>query len=294
MRKQTTLALSGMLACLMFAGIASAQTGPIDGGKQPSNGGGDTTQLTDQNFPQMLKQLGYKVETRKNNKGLDFWKITAQENGWGFVVEVVPQRTNGKIIGFWMISDLGAAINNPNAVSPAALLKLMEKSHQMAPFFFSYNVGSKHIAMNYEYPSGKITQSNMKTQFSNFFKKVRDTYKLWDTKVVMGGPAPPNNGNPQPVPNPGVVKLAGTSWTGTESLQNFGKLTFQFAAGGKATMIDTAGVSNGTWTQNGNQVNIQFFNGKVTYSGVLNGNAISGNASNTAGAKWTFKVSKSS
>jgi hypothetical protein len=93
------------------------------------------------------------------------------------------------------------------------------------------------------------------------------------------------NNNPQPQPARDVLTL-----TGNESLQGFGALSFDLHKGGRAVMHDTTGDSEGTWNANGNQVTLRFANGRVVYTGTLQGNTLSGAARNER-TSWTFSVS---
>lgn len=85
--------------------------------------------------------------------------------------------------------------------------------------------------------------------------------------------------------------VAGTSWSGSESLSGFGKLTFQFDFDGKAVMIDAKSLVNGTWTQVDNQVTITFQN--CVYQGSIQGQVLSGNARYTSQpGQWTFSLTR--
>src|SRR5438105_3800108 len=118
---------------LLLGSAVSAQ----NRGADPPAG---AVQLDDNNFPQLLKDLGFKVETKQASTKEAYWIIRTEKDGWGFAVEVQPERSKAtkKIVGFWLISDLTGTINNPKALSAPALLKLLEKNHDMAPYFFSF------------------------------------------------------------------------------------------------------------------------------------------------------------
>jgi biotin carboxyl carrier protein len=122
-------------------------------------------------------------------------------------------------------------------------------------------------------------------------------------KILNGiGPAKPNPVNPQPQPqpkqfptppvnpNPGQQGLAGTSWSGSETLPGYGALTFQFQPGGQATMIDKDGNQPGTWNQGGNSISLTFANGGVIYNGTITGGQMSGTARNDK-ENWSWSVS---
>lgn len=91
------------------------------------------------------------------------------------------------------------------------------------------------------------------------------------------------------VTNPGTTVSLPTQWVGTENLAGFGKLAFHLHNGGKVTMTDTAGSSEGTWHRAGQQITLRFSNGRVVYSGMLNGSNLSGTAHNDR-TSWSFNV----
>lgn len=120
------------------------------------------------------------------------------------------------------------------------------------------------------------------------------------TKILNGvGPAnpppstpPPNNPAPkQPVgPVPGQQNLAGTTWSGTETLAGYGNLTFQFQPGGQVSMLDRDGNTAGTWNTAGNSINISFPNLGIFYTGTINGNQMNGTAQNGKDNwSWTLR-----
>ncbi len=89
-----------------------------------------------------------------------------------------------------------------------------------------------------------------------------------------------------------VASIAGTAWSGTETLTGFGTLNFQFEPDGKAIMMDAKSKVNGAWKQAGSQVTITFSN--CVYQGVIKGTTFSGTARYTTGeTSWTFTVTRS-
>ena len=106
----------------------------------------------------------------------------------------------------------------------------------------------------------------------------------------------PNAGKPNPgsvVPvGPGgqFGRLANTVWQGKEDLQGFGNLEFRFQSNASVLMIDADGTTPGTWTQNGNQITLQFNNGRTTYTGTIQGNQMTGTARNSSGQPWAWTV----
>jgi hypothetical protein len=100
------------------------------------------------------------------------------------------------------------------------------------------------------------------------------------------------NGSANPVAPVVAHQIAGTSWTGRENLGGYSNLLFRFEAGGRVTMIDARSTVQGTYTQTGNQVSLQFPSVRASYQGTINGTALSGQGSNVSGETWAFSVSK--
>lgn len=99
-------------------------------------------------------------------------------------------------------------------------------------------------------------------------------------------PVPPQQPPEQPQPNQNT--LTG-NWSGTESLAGYGKVSFNFQPGGNVTMIDRDGTTPGNYNQNGNNISLAF--GPVTYTGTVNGNTMSGTASNGQ-TTWTWSAAR--
>jgi hypothetical protein len=104
---------------------------------------------------------------------------------------------------------------------------------------------------------------------------------------------PGDGGTGKPVPaetgKPGAGQLAGTVWAGSERLAGYGKLRFILKANNRAVMHDAKSTMDGTWQQAGNQVTLRFDNGRVVYRGMLDGETLSGTASNGQ-RRWTWSV----
>jgi hypothetical protein len=85
--------------------------------------------------------------------------------------------------------------------------------------------------------------------------------------------------------------LAGSTWTGRETLVGYGALTFEFEDSGNVTMIDAKETVPGTYKRNGQSITLSFFGGQAIYSGRINGKTMSGTARNAA-RNWNWQVTK--
>ncbi len=85
---------------------------------------------------------------------------------------------------------------------------------------------------------------------------------------------------------PPQVSMVGV---GSEDLQGFGPLTFRYFLGQRVEMTDAAGIVQGTWQINGNEVVMAFYNSTVMYRGTFQGNRLSGRASNGQ-VSWNWSV----
>jgi hypothetical protein len=88
---------------------------------------------------------------------------------------------------------------------------------------------------------------------------------------------------------PPAANLAGSTWSGSETLAGYGTLSFRFLNEGRVNMIDKDGDTPGTWRLDNKTVTMQFGR-NVTYTATAEGNALRGSAGNgkTTG---TFAVS---
>ena len=83
-------------------------------------------------------------------------------------------------------------------------------------------------------------------------------------------------------------QVSSSTWAGSEDLQGYGQLTFQIQ-GSRVTMIDAQGSHAGSVTRSGSQVTLHF-PGIATYTGVMNGQEMSGNARDSTRV-WNWSVS---
>jgi S1-C subfamily serine protease len=101
----------------------------------------------------------------------------------------------------------------------------------------------------------------------------------------------PDFGNFVPPANQ-TSNLRGTAWSGNETLAGYGKLTFQFITNRDVIMLDNDGSSRGSFIHTGNSVKL-VFGGGVLYNGNVNGNTMSGSATNGQN-NWTWNLNKTS
>lgn len=89
----------------------------------------------------------------------------------------------------------------------------------------------------------------------------------------------------------GPSGLGGTVWDGTDSDGMYEIYTF--LPDGRISYTTPSGsYDNGIWTQTGNHVHMTFNNGYATYDGTIEGAVMKGSASNTAGKKWNWRLSR--
>jgi hypothetical protein len=294
----------GIMA-LTLAGIASAraaaQSGPT-GPSSPSPAGGapmpqpNRITFTRDSLPKLLKDLGYTVTEKTLANGGLYWQVVTQSENWSFTVNVLPMVHQDKITSILLTSDLGRKISPQTGAQELA--KLLQWNQEMGFLvYFGYNAQSGCITAQRPHIFPDSTLEEMRFVFNDYFKAIRDTHAVWNSLSAAPAATPAGNGAPAPNAKPAQPvelksNIVGTTWTGTENLPGFGKLTFTFHTGGAATMIDAKGQTDGTWTQNGNDVTISF-NGCV-YQGRITGQTISGSGRITAGAQsgqtWSFQV----
>jgi hypothetical protein len=118
----------------------------------------------------------------------------------------------------------------------------------------------------------------------------QDSTILWSKSMTANTPLALLHGRPS-TPVQTTASQIG-NWTGSETLADYGKLTFQMSSGGRAVMRDAKETSEGTWQQSGNQVTLRFYNGRVVYTGTVNGSNLSGSANNGR-TQWNFTMRRS-
>jgi hypothetical protein len=251
--------------------------------------------FTKESLPKLLKDLGYTVTEKSAPNGAIYWQVVTQSEGWNFTVLVLPMVNQGKITSLLLTSDLGKKVNQQAGAQ--GVLKLLQWNQELGfMFYFGYNAQTGCVSAQRPLAISDASPDEMRLVFNDFFKTIRDTHALWNplsgapaAAPAAGGPAPAGTPAPAPVV---TASIAGSTWNGNENLPGFGKLSFVFRAGGAATMIDAKGQTEGTWTQNGNDVTINF-NGCV-YQGRINGQSLTGSGRITSGGQsgqtWSFQV----
>ena len=291
-----TVTLTGFVSARAMAQPGTGPSGPAPSGGTPASQSNRVV-FTADSLPKMLKDLGYTVTEKPAPNGGVYWQIVTQSENWNFTVQVMPLvNQDKKIAAILLSSDLG------RKVSPQAgaqdVLKLLQWNQEVGlVVFFGYNAQSGCVTAQRPHIFPDATPEEMRIIFDDFFKTIRGTHAIWNP---VGAPAAPagnggqaQNGKPAEVAKEKEpANITGSTWTGTESLPGFGKLTFAFRANGAATMIDAKGQTEGTWTQTGNEVTINF-NGCV-YQGRINGQMLAGSGRITSGGQagqtWSFQV----
>lgn len=80
--------------------------------------------------------------------------------------------------------------------------------------------------------------------------------------------------------------LAGTVWTGPSA--DGGTMHCEFKSGGRMSIS----AAPATWQQEGSAVTMEIDNGYATYTGTIDGSTMSGTASNAAGNKWEWSITR--
>ena len=107
--------------------------------------------------------------------------------------------------------------------------------------------------------------------------------------TAISRPNPPVQPGQQPGWNAQVAPLEG-GYTGTDGSD---RINFYFRKGGILHYRDPQGWwEDGKWQQNGAQVTLTLSDGFASYTGFIQGETISGNATNKNGKGWKFFVQK--
>ncbi|HZZ80397.1 MAG TPA: hypothetical protein VFE62_17975 [Gemmataceae bacterium] len=107
--------------------------------------------------------------------------------------------------------------------------------------------------------------------------------------VVQPVDVPPTSIVPQPYANQAGPKVQ--VYSGRETLAGYGSVTFRLFSNGKAVMVDAKETMNGTWARNNDTITLTFGGGNIVYTGTLDGQNLSGNATDGRD-NWSFSVSR--
>ena len=99
-------------------------------------------------------------------------------------------------------------------------------------------------------------------------------------------PPPPAPPMPMLAPAPAPAASVSGPWSGSETLEGFGKLSFTFNPGGQVTLIDKEGSTPGNDMLAGNNIQLSFAGGNISYTG----NTMSGTATDAGGSSWNWSV----
>jgi hypothetical protein len=86
-----------------------------------------------------------------------------------------------------------------------------------------------------------------------------------------------------------AVSFAFVIFGGSEKLPGYGPLAFTLHANGSVVMADAKGSAVGTWQETGKQVTLRFDNGRVVYTGTVEGTRLSGEARNGS-TTWSWST----
>jgi hypothetical protein len=231
--------------------------------------------LTLQSLPQMLQQAGFQVQPLSDNAG-PYWQIIDPQSGKSAIVE--PQQMLGN-----QIQSISIGVTMPLPPGGLQAQSFANVKAQMAPCVLSYNLPGNQLVLRLYHNLPDSNPQELRALFQQLVGKMNQANAL-----LAGG------GIQQPGFNQGVGQLSSLAigtWTGTENLQGFGKITFQLMPNGKAIMVDAQNTVPGSWVANGNQVTINL--GKyATYQGTILGNTFSGQGI-SATSTWAFNTTKS-
>ena len=272
-----------LTALLSFAGASFAQTGPVGpaANQNPPAQPQPAGRLTPDRVVQHLKGQGHAAEKKSLENGAVQVIASVKKDGWTFNLEIgfVPDQSA------WSV----ACILGNAPTSQAQLTEILKLSHKFAPSSFSYRDADQKLIFEDRLCHTQLDERDFQKNLDGFLKNVRDTHPIWSGSQTVASPAPTNN------PVPAIVQgLTNTTWIGNENLGNYGRLEFRFLADGKVMMIDTAGQTMGTYTQNGQALTLTFSTQNVyaVYQGAINGNTFAGTGRNQNGTTWNFSVAK--
>jgi hypothetical protein len=111
--------------------------------------------------------------------------------------------------------------------------------------------------------------------------------------ILANRPGTPGQDPAQPPmpPQSPLEALYGTAWNGSEDAPGYGKLRFEFSPSNILKVIDAQGSQNGSWSLDGQKMNMFVSGRNANFNGVINGKTMSGEAE--AGKKpWKWTVTQ--
>jgi hypothetical protein len=318
-RSLSAFVFAAALCVSPFVGSTQAQTPP---GQPPAQQQQQQQYqpITKQSLPQMLQQAGFQPQAKPEINGIPAWAFTLPQSNK--VIVVTPQKAVGDSLS-GMTFSCSVSMNVGSPLSPQQLQAFNAK---LAPYFLmqfpqnneirvfaTYNYNDTNPGELQSWVNGLVAKSNEAQQLlfpvtpNDPFFSPPVTPTPAPVNPVPATPPAPVNPFPAttPVDVPGIPttpianvpvpvqipSVANTTWKGTENLQGFGQISFQFMPNGKALMIDAKNTVPGSYVQAGDQVTIQLGQ-YATYKGNINGNLITGQGSSN-GQVWGFSVNKS-
>jgi hypothetical protein len=312
--------LAAVLTCVAPFHVAFAQDFPEQAPLVQQNFSSTTlVPLSETSMPQLLQGQGLTIQEVLTPIG-KVWALPNQNLGTGSsVVVMLTKNRNNRVNGFLMCTNLGSKVNPNEPGLAAKLLGLMDFNGVNAPYAFSYDAKTGYLQLTYEHmmsDSSQVEVTKILRGFTGLVAKARPYWSRQGLNASNLGNNPPAqqpvgiSGFVPPVQQPAftapvqqpvfsppaqpvVMSIAQSTWTGSETLQGYGKLTFQFRASGEAVMIDAQSTLAGSWAQHGNQVTIRF--GDCIYQGTIQGQTLSGTGRITRNnVTWTFTVTRNS
>jgi hypothetical protein len=229
--------------------------------------------FTIDSVPQMLQEAGlqYQVFPGINPS----WKVTNPLNANDPGIEIyLLKNPQGQVVGLNLLS--GLKLPPAGGFTQAELTKLMHKYSALSPYVLCVHPTVGDICLTYNFCLPNSNAQELKQVVTNFARIIDKNRDVW-AKVGE-------------VQNK-TVSLPGTTWTGSENLQGFGTLKFQFQANGQVKMINAKNTAIGTYTVVGNQMTIQLPE-IATYTGTVNGSTYSGQGK-AGQVTWSFSVNLS-
>ena len=152
-------------------------------------------------------------------------------------------------------------------------MKLLKANHECGRGHFCLRESDNMLCYEDTSLPEDSSEADFQTALDNFLKTVSDSSALWS------------------VPGENDQPLGRTLWSGSEELDGYGDLKFDFSSDGDVVMIDKDGKNAGTCSIEKNRITMSFYNNTVVYTGTINGRQITGTATNGT-TTWNFSVTR--